>query len=110
MSGPSILLAEDRDTDAELTVLALREAGIAHPVVRAHDGVPFARPLLDVSRETTRAACAALGLRPWDDPHNVDPAYARSRARALLGEGAVPAEARSDPGANRSSRRTCTKR
>jgi len=39
MSGPAILLAEDRDTDAELTVLALRDAGIAHPVVRAHDGV-----------------------------------------------------------------------
>jgi two-component system response regulator len=34
-----ILLAEDRDTDAELTVLALRQAGIAHPVVRARDGV-----------------------------------------------------------------------
>ena len=28
------------------------------------------RPLLDVDRATTRAACAALGLRPWDDPHN----------------------------------------
>ena len=39
MSGPAILLAEDRDTDAELTVLALRDAGIAHPVVRARDGV-----------------------------------------------------------------------
>lgn len=39
MSSPAILLAEDRDTDAELTVIALREAGIAHPVVRARDGV-----------------------------------------------------------------------
>jgi two-component system response regulator len=39
MNGPAILLAEDLDTDAELTVLALRGAGIAHPVVRARDGV-----------------------------------------------------------------------
>jgi len=39
MKPQPILLAEDRDTDAELTVLALREAGIAHPVVRARDGV-----------------------------------------------------------------------
>jgi len=39
MKRQPILLAEDRDTDAELTVLALREAGIAHPVVRARDGV-----------------------------------------------------------------------
>ena len=30
------------------------------------------------------AACAASGLRPWDDPHNDDPAYARVRARAGL--------------------------
>ena len=39
MNQQPILLAEDRDTDAELTLLALREAGIAHPVVRARDGV-----------------------------------------------------------------------
>ncbi len=26
----------------------------------------------------------ALGLEPWDDPHNSDPAYARSRVRAAL--------------------------
>jgi tRNA(Ile)-lysidine synthase len=41
----------------------------------------FRRPLLDVARTDTRKACAALGLVPWDDPHNVDPAYARSRVR-----------------------------
>jgi tRNA(Ile)-lysidine synthase len=41
----------------------------------------FRRPLLDVARADTRKACAALGLVPWDDPHNVDPAYARSRVR-----------------------------
>jgi len=41
----------------------------------------FRRPLLDVARADTRKACAAQGLVPWDDPHNVDPAYARSRVR-----------------------------
>jgi tRNA(Ile)-lysidine synthase len=50
-------------------------------------GMPYrkgllVRPLLDVSRADTRKACAALGLVPWDDPHNVDPAFARSRVRA----------------------------
>src|SRR5690606_33821047 len=42
-------------------------------------------------------ACAALGLEPWDDPHNTDPSYARVRVRAqalpalvaALGEGVV---------------------
>lgn len=28
-----------------------------------------------------RRACEAMGLEPWDDPHNVDPAYARVRVR-----------------------------
>jgi tRNA(Ile)-lysidine synthase len=52
------------------------------PVRRELAGVPLLRPLLDVSREDTRKACAALGLTPWEDPHNADPAYARARVRA----------------------------
>jgi tRNA(Ile)-lysidine synthase len=32
----------------------------------------------------TAAACAAEHLTPWADPHNTDPAFARSRVRALL--------------------------
>jgi tRNA(Ile)-lysidine synthase len=35
-----------------------------------------------VARSDTRKACAALGLAPWDDPHNADPSYARARVRA----------------------------
>jgi tRNA(Ile)-lysidine synthase len=54
------------------------------PVVREVDGVRLVRPLLDVSRSHTRAACAALGISPWDDPHNSDPSYARTHARTLL--------------------------
>jgi tRNA(Ile)-lysidine synthase len=42
----------------------------------------FVRPLLRVSRADTRKACAALGLATWEDPHNTDPAFARSRVRA----------------------------
>jgi tRNA(Ile)-lysidine synthase len=40
--------------------------------------------LLGISREQTRAACAALGLTAWDDPHNGDPAFGRTRARTLI--------------------------
>ncbi|GAB3856078.1 hypothetical protein GCM10029963_51830 [Micromonospora andamanensis] len=36
---------------------------------------------MEIGRAETRAACVALGLVPWDDPHNSDPAYARSRIR-----------------------------
>ena len=78
-----MLLGHTRDDQAETVLLALaRGAG-----PRGLSGMPaadgdFRRPLLDVARADTRKACAALGLVPWDDPHNTDPAYARSRVRA----------------------------
>lgn len=77
-----ILLGHTRDDQAETVLLALaRGAG-----PRGLAGMPrrrdrFVRPLLDVSRADTRKACAALGLTPWEDPHNTDPAYARTRVR-----------------------------
>ncbi|SCL66904.1 tRNA lysidine(34) synthetase TilS [Micromonospora chersina] len=84
-----VLLGHTRDDQAETVLLALaRGAGprglSGMPPRRELDGVPLLRPLLDVSRDDTREACAALGLTPWADPHNVDPAYARSRVRADL--------------------------
>ncbi|MFG3687737.1 tRNA lysidine(34) synthetase TilS [Micromonospora sp. NPDC047740] len=83
----AVLLGHTRDDQAETVLLALaRGAGprglAGMPERRELAGVPLLRPLLDVSREDTRKACAALGLTPWDDPHNTDPAYARSRVRA----------------------------
>jgi len=55
---------------------------VSAKVVRDAGGVAWLRPLLDVPRTETRDACAALGLEPWDDPHNADPAFARARVRA----------------------------
>ncbi|WP_067481174.1 tRNA lysidine(34) synthetase TilS [Actinomadura hibisca] len=43
--------------------------------------VHYARPLLELDRATTRRACLVMGLDPWDDPHNDDPAYTRVRVR-----------------------------
>jgi tRNA(Ile)-lysidine synthase len=85
----AVLLGHTLDDQAETVLLALaRGAGprglAGMPVCRTRDGVPFLRPLLSLSRKETRDACAALGLSTWDDPHNVDPAYARSRLRAAL--------------------------
>ncbi|MFD2766692.1 tRNA lysidine(34) synthetase TilS [Micromonospora eburnea] len=83
----AVLLGHTRDDQAETVLLALaRGAGprglAGMPERRELAGVPLLRPLLDVAREDTRKACATLGLTPWDDPHNADPAYARSRVRA----------------------------
>jgi tRNA(Ile)-lysidine synthase len=93
-----VLLGHTRDDQAETVLLALaRGAG-----PRGLAGMPFRRgiflrPLLGVPRNDTRKACAALGLAAWEDPHNSDPAYARSRVRrealpaliAALGPGVV---------------------
>jgi hypothetical protein len=62
-----------------------RPRGIAGmPVRRDVDGATYLRPLLDVTRAQTRAACAELGLTPWQDPHNDDPRFARARVRRAL--------------------------
>jgi tRNA(Ile)-lysidine synthase len=81
----AVLLGHTRDDQAETVLLALaRGAG-----PRGMAGMPYRkglllRPLLGVSRADTRKACAALGLSVWEDPHNVDPAFARSRVRGEL--------------------------
>lgn len=55
---------------------------------RSPSGTPrspkWVRPLLDVTRAETHAACAALRLEPWHDPHNDDPRYLRVRVRQTL--------------------------
>ena len=103
----AVLLGHTRDDQAETVLLALaRGAGprgmAAMPDRRDVSGVALLRPLLDMSRDEARKACAALGLEPWEDPHNADPAYARSRVRTsalpalvdALGPGVVPNLAR----------------
>ncbi|PZG05947.1 tRNA lysidine(34) synthetase TilS, partial [Micromonospora craterilacus] len=83
----ALLTGHTRDDQAETVLLALaRGAGprglAGMPPRRDLAGVPLVRPLLEIGRAETRAACAALGLTPWQDPHNSDPAYARSRVRS----------------------------
>jgi tRNA(Ile)-lysidine synthase len=85
----AVLLGHTRDDQAETVLLALtRGAGprglAGMPERRTVDGVLFVRPLLDIGRAETRAACAALTLAVWEDPHNTDPSYARARVRAAL--------------------------
>jgi tRNA(Ile)-lysidine synthase len=99
----AVLLGHTRDDQAEQVLLGLARGSGARSLAgmpAARD--PFRRPLLGVPRAVTEQACRALGLRPWDDPANADPAYARSRVRrrvlpvleAELGPGVAAALAR----------------
>ncbi|GII63674.1 tRNA(Ile)-lysidine synthase [Sphaerisporangium krabiense] len=82
LGAATVLLGHTRDDQAETVLLRLsRGSG-----TRSLAGMPAAaglyrRPLLGVGRRATRAACDALGLSPWEDPHNADAAYARARVR-----------------------------
>jgi tRNA(Ile)-lysidine synthase len=77
-----VLLGHTRDDQAETVLLGLGRGSGARSIagMRRLDP-PWARPLLDVPRAVTAAACADLGLDPWQDPHNADPGFARARLR-----------------------------
>ncbi|HEX5404407.1 MAG TPA: tRNA lysidine(34) synthetase TilS [Pseudonocardiaceae bacterium] len=77
-----VLLGHTLDDQAETVLLGLGRGSGPRSIagMRALDP-PWARPLLGVPRAVTVAACARLGLRPWADPHNVDPRFTRVRLR-----------------------------
>ncbi|HEY3879645.1 MAG TPA: tRNA lysidine(34) synthetase TilS [Trebonia sp.] len=99
----AVLLGHTLDDQAETVLLGLaRGSG-----PRSLAGMPprrgvFVRPLLGLRRTVTGAACEALELRPWADPHNADRRFARVRVRldalpaleAALGPGVAEALAR----------------
>jgi len=103
-----VLLGHTLDDQAETVLLGLARGSGAlslagMPVERRDATGPlWVRPLLSVRRRTTIGACAAEGLEPWADPHNVDPAFTRVRVRervlpvleAELGPGVAEALAR----------------
>ncbi|MBO9627220.1 MAG: tRNA lysidine(34) synthetase TilS [Microbacterium sp.] len=83
----AVLLGHTLDDQAETVLLGLARGsgatslqGMA-PVREDGEGLRWIRPLLAVRRATTRAFCAASGLEPWDDPHNVDARFSRVRVR-----------------------------
>ncbi|WP_406813821.1 tRNA lysidine(34) synthetase TilS [Mycobacterium sp. M23085] len=80
-SGP-VLLGHTLDDQAETVLLGLgRGSGVRSIAgMRPYDP-PWCRPLLEVRRAVTHAACRELGLTPWQDPHNDDRRFTRSRLR-----------------------------
>ncbi|MBW1598928.1 tRNA lysidine(34) synthetase TilS [Streptomyces sp. JJ38] len=109
----AILLGHTRDDQAETVLLGLARgsgtrslSGMA-AVSGSLTGEPgaerrYRRPFLAVDRQTARKACLVQSLPVWDDPHNADPAFTRSRVRheamptleKALGKGVTEALAR----------------
>jgi tRNA(Ile)-lysidine synthase len=101
-TGP-VLLGHTLDDQAETVLLGLgRGSGVRSIAgMRPYDP-PWCRPLLKVRRAVTHGACQELGLTPWQDPHNTDGRFTRTRLRTevlplledVLGGGVAEALAR----------------
>lgn len=94
--GVDVWVAHTADDQAETLLLgALR----GNPAGMAARNGRVVRPFLTVRREDTVGACEELGLDPWHDPMNDDPAFRRVAVRTgiipaladLIGGDAVPA-------------------
>jgi tRNA(Ile)-lysidine synthase len=102
----AVLLGHTRDDQAETVLLGLaRGSGIrslSGMAAVSGAGGRYRRPFLELDRQTARKACMVQSLPVWDDPHNADPSYTRSRLRheglpaleKALGKGVVEALAR----------------
>ncbi|MEV6261543.1 tRNA lysidine(34) synthetase TilS [Streptomyces sp. NPDC051784] len=106
LGAAAVLLGHTRDDQAETVLLGLaRGSGIRSLSGMAAASGPsgrYRRPFLQLDRQTARKACMVQSIPVWDDPHNIDPAYTRSRLRheglpaleKALGKGVVEALAR----------------
>ncbi|MFF2523968.1 tRNA lysidine(34) synthetase TilS [Streptomyces liangshanensis] len=102
----AVLLGHTRDDQAETVLLGLARGSGTRSLsgMAAVSGAAgrYRRPFLQVDRQTARKACLVQSIPVWDDPHNTDPAYTRSRLRheglpaleKALGKGVVEALAR----------------
>jgi tRNA(Ile)-lysidine synthase len=102
----AVLLGPTRDDQAETVLLGLaRGSGtrsLSGMAAVSGAGRRYRRPFLQLDRQTARKACLVQSLTVWDDPHNTDPAFTRSRVRhealpsleKALGRGVVEALAR----------------
>jgi tRNA(Ile)-lysidine synthase len=103
MGSRTVLLGHTLDDQAETVLLGLTRGSGGRALAGMRPGFgPFRRPLLEVRRTQTEAACRAQGIAFWRDPHNEDPRFTRSRVRhrvlpvleAELGPGVATALAR----------------
>ncbi|WP_255953228.1 tRNA lysidine(34) synthetase TilS [Streptomyces odontomachi] len=102
----AVLLGHTRDDQAETVLLGLARGSGTRSLsgMAAVSGAAgrYRRPFLHLDRQTARRACLAQSLPVWDDPHNTDPTFTRSRLRheglpaleKALGKGVVEALAR----------------
>lgn len=98
--GGTVCVAHTMDDLAETFLIAgLRGMTAGMQETAEIEGAQIIRPLLAVRRADTVATCQEIGVTPWSDPQNDDPAFTRVRVRQevlpllgdIVGGDAVPA-------------------
>lgn len=85
LGAEAVLLGHTRADQAEQVLLGLlRGSGARSLAGMAAVNGRYRRPLLHLPRADTEAVVAAAGLTAWDDPHNHDPRFSRTRAGAAV--------------------------
>jgi tRNA(Ile)-lysidine synthase len=81
----AVLLGHTLDDQAETVLLGLTRGSGGRSIAGMRRGFSrFRRPLLDLTRAQTEAACRAEGIEFWVDPHNSDPRFTRARVRHVV--------------------------
>jgi tRNA(Ile)-lysidine synthase len=82
MDARAVLLGHTLDDQAETVLLGLTRGSGGRSIAGMRPAFDrFHRPLLGLTRKQTEDACRAEGIEYWDDPHNVDPRFTRTRIR-----------------------------
>lgn len=78
----AVLLGHTRDDQAETVLLGLTRGSGGRSLAGMRPAFDhYRRPLLELPRADTVAACEAEGIDYWQDPHNEDGAFTRARVR-----------------------------
>jgi tRNA(Ile)-lysidine synthase len=82
MESQAVLLGHTLDDQAETVLLGLTRGSGGRSIAGMRPSFDcFHRPLLGITRRQTEDACRAEGIEFWNDPHNTDPRFTRSRIR-----------------------------
>lgn len=85
LNADAVLLGHTRDDQAETVLLGLARGSGGRSIAGMRRAFShYRRPLLNVSRADTVAACENEGIAVWSDPHNTDPAFTRVRVRTQV--------------------------
>jgi tRNA(Ile)-lysidine synthase len=84
-SSRAFFLGHTLNDQAETVLLGLARGSGARSLAGMADvnGV-YVRPLLQVTRASTEAACVEAGIDFWVDPHNSNPEFTRVRVRQTI--------------------------